>query len=94
MKNSTDTIFELEILAQKMRAKIRINVQKLAQKCKNAQNNNKILQKCANLCKKLRAKPKNLHSWKKLAQMASPASPSFSLSAYGEEKPSLKQVVS
>ena len=28
VKNSTDTIFELEILAQKMRAKIRINVQK------------------------------------------------------------------
>ena len=28
VKNSTDTIFELEILAQKARAKIRINVQK------------------------------------------------------------------
>ena len=28
VKNSTDTIFLLEILAQKMRAKIRINVQK------------------------------------------------------------------
>ena len=28
VKNSTDTIFELEILAQEMRAKIRINVQK------------------------------------------------------------------
>ena len=28
VKNSTDTIFELEILAQKTRGKIRINVQK------------------------------------------------------------------
>ena len=43
MKNSTDTIFELEILAQKTPAKIRINVQKLPKKCKNVQN----LQKCS-----------------------------------------------
>ena len=52
---------------------------KNVQKC--AKKNNKIVQKCANLCKKLRAKPKKLHSWKKLAQTASPASPSFSISA-------------
>ena len=42
--NSTDKIFELEILAHKIRAKIRINVQKWAKKCK-------ILQKCAKVCK-------------------------------------------
>ena len=35
VKNSTDTIFELEILAQKARAKICINMQKLAKKSTN-----------------------------------------------------------
>ena len=44
MKNSTDTIFELEIIAQKTRAKIRINVQKCAKNivkiCKNEQKHN------------------------------------------------------
>ena len=34
-KNSTDTIFELEILPQKTRAKICINVKKFAKQCKN-----------------------------------------------------------
>ena len=38
--------------------------------CKNAQN-------CAKNCVKIQ---KNWHSWKKLAQTASPASPSFSIS--------------
>ena len=32
MKNSTDTIFELEILAQKTRAKIRIKCAKISKK--------------------------------------------------------------
>ena len=34
VKNSTDTIFELEVLAQKTRAKIRIHVQKRAKRQK------------------------------------------------------------
>ena len=45
VKNNTDTIFELEILAQIMRAKIRINVQKLAKKCKKFAKICKVLQK-------------------------------------------------
>ena len=47
VKNSNDTIFQLEILAQKMRAKI-------AEMCKNEQKNAKIcknLQNFANMCK-------------------------------------------
>ena len=47
MKNSTDTIFELEILAQKMRAKI--HKYKFLQKCSKTQQNcakmHKIVQK-------------------------------------------------
>ena len=37
VKNSTDKMFELEILAQKTPAKIRINVQQLAKKMQNVQ---------------------------------------------------------
>ena len=51
MKNSADTIFELEILAQKTHAKIRINVQKFAQKCKNVHNFAKMLKNTTKLCK-------------------------------------------
>ena len=43
-EKNTDTIFELEILAQKMRAKICTKVQIFD---KNAQKHNKIVQNCA-----------------------------------------------
>ena len=57
MKNCTVTIFELEILAQKMRAKIRINMQKRAKNakfCKNVQHVQhfaKMLKNSTKLCK-------------------------------------------
>ena len=38
VKNSTDTIFELEILAQKARAKMSKNVQKCVKMCKMCKN--------------------------------------------------------
>ena len=53
MKNTTDTIFELKVLAEKMCAKICKNMQKLEEKnakfCKNSQKHNKIVQKLAQL---------------------------------------------
>ena len=58
-KNSTDTIFKLEILAQKISAKIHINVQKWAQKCKNVQNFAKMLKNTIILCKNAQTCAKN-----------------------------------
>ena len=68
VKNSTDTIFELEILAPKTRANThkREKICKKTQKCakklqhfeKNAQKHNKIVQKYAKLCKQNCENPK------------------------------------
>ena len=62
VKNSIDTIFELEILAQKMRAKIRINVQKFAKNaklCENKQHFFKMLKNTTKLCKNAQTCAKN-----------------------------------
>ena len=53
VKNSTDTIFELEILAKKMHAKICINVQNEqtnAKNCKNLQKFAKMLKNTTKVC--------------------------------------------